>query len=531
MSAFTGMARPARRRGPSGGRADPPAVRQRHRRPMIDLAGNDYLGLSRHPEVVAARRRGRAPARSRRGRLPPGHRHPDRPRGPRGVRWPASPGSRRRWCSPPATTPTSPSCPRSPTPTPCRLRRPRARVDDRRLPALARRTVAVVPHNDVGAVERFLAGRTPAAGARPRRDDLLRPRRRRAGRGAGRGVRAGTTPCWSPTRRTRSGSSGVDGRGLLHEAGLGGADHVVGTLTLSKSLGSQGGAVLATSAVREHLVNIARPFIYDTGLAPAAAGAALAALGLVGRRARAGRRASTPGRRPPSPRPAACASPPARSSRSPMPGPREAVDAVARAAEQGVRIGCFRPPSTPDGISRLRLTAHAHLTDDEVDHATQGDRGAARVSTDVLFVTGTDTGVGKTVVTAALAVALRQAGRSPYVVKPAQTGVTPDEPGDLDDVRRLAGEVPGHEGVRLREPLAPDTGRPPRGRRPPGPHRAARRRAGRGRGSRRPRRGRWWGPGPSRPALEPARPRPVAVAHFGRAASASWWSPAPASAP
>jgi dethiobiotin synthetase len=77
--------------------------------------------------------------------------------------------------------------------------------------------------------------------------------------------------------------------------------------------------------------------------------------------------------------------------------------------------------------------------------------------TDILFVTGTDTGVGKTVVTAALAVALRDAGRTPYVVKPAQTGVAGDEPGDLDDVRRLAGEIAGHEGIRLREPLAPDT--------------------------------------------------------------------------
>lgn len=75
----------------------------------------------------------------------------------------------------------------------------------------------------------------------------------------------------------------------------------------------------------------------------------------------------------------------------------------------------------------------------------------------VLFVTGTDTGVGKTVATAALVVALRAAGDAPYVVKPAQTGVAPDEPGDLDEVRRLAGDVPGHEGARLREPLAPDT--------------------------------------------------------------------------
>jgi dethiobiotin synthetase len=59
----------------------------------------------------------------------------------------------------------------------------------------------------------------------------------------------------------------------------------------------------------------------------------------------------------------------------------------------------------------------------------------------ILLVTGTDTGVGKTIVTAALtATALTaEATRRVAVVKPAQTGVTADEPGDLDDVRRLRG--------------------------------------------------------------------------------------------
>src|ERR1700744_4936986 len=71
------------------------------------------------------------------------------------------------------------------------------------------------------------------------------------------------------------------GRGLLHELGLAGAPDVVMTTTLSKALGSQGGAVLASSAVRDHLVDAARPFIFDTGLAPAALGAALAALGVL----------------------------------------------------------------------------------------------------------------------------------------------------------------------------------------------------------------------------------------------------------
>ncbi|MFF0264920.1 dethiobiotin synthase [Kribbella sp. NPDC004536] len=72
----------------------------------------------------------------------------------------------------------------------------------------------------------------------------------------------------------------------------------------------------------------------------------------------------------------------------------------------------------------------------------------------ITFVTGTDTDIGKTVVTAALAVL---AGESVAVVKPAQTGVAPDEPGDLAEVERLSGVTTLHEGVRLPEPLAPTT--------------------------------------------------------------------------
>ena len=74
----------------------------------------------------------------------------------------------------------------------------------------------------------------------------------------------------------------------------------------------------------------------------------------------------------------------------------------------------------------------------------------------VVVVTGTDTGVGKTVVTAALAAAYLGEGRSVCVVKPTQTGVRPDEPGDLEVVRRLAGPVTTVEPVRLPDPLAPD---------------------------------------------------------------------------
>jgi dethiobiotin synthetase len=72
----------------------------------------------------------------------------------------------------------------------------------------------------------------------------------------------------------------------------------------------------------------------------------------------------------------------------------------------------------------------------------------------ITFVTGTDTEIGKTIVTAALAVL---AGESVAVVKPAQTGVAPDEPGDLAEVGRLTGVTALHEGVRLPEALGPTT--------------------------------------------------------------------------
>jgi len=73
----------------------------------------------------------------------------------------------------------------------------------------------------------------------------------------------------------------------------------------------------------------------------------------------------------------------------------------------------------------------------------------------VLVVSGTGTGVGKTVVTAAVAALAAARGSRVAVVKPAQTGVRADEPGDLDDVRRLAGVTDLHEHARFPDPLSP----------------------------------------------------------------------------
>jgi dethiobiotin synthetase len=88
----------------------------------------------------------------------------------------------------------------------------------------------------------------------------------------------------------------------------------------------------------------------------------------------------------------------------------------------------------------------------------------------VLIVSGTGTGVGKTVVTAALAALARASGNRVAIVKPAQTGITPstDTPAtpstadpypeipDMETVTRLSGVTDTHELVRYPDPLSPE---------------------------------------------------------------------------
>lgn len=161
------------------------------------------------------------------------------------------------------------------------------------------------------------------------------------------------------------GVRGAGGRGLLHEVGLAGAPDVVMTTTLSKALGSQGGMVLGPTAVRDHLIDAARPFIFDTGLAPAAVGAALAALEvLIAEPERADqvlRHAATLAR--------VCGvdEVPDSAVVSVILGePEVALAAATGCLDRGVRVGCFRPPSVPAGTSRLRLTARASLDADDL---------------------------------------------------------------------------------------------------------------------------------------------------------------------
>lgn len=240
---------------------------------------------------------------------------------------------------------------------------------------LSRARVVVTPHTDVDAVDAALASRDEqravvitdsvfsADGAPAPLISLHEVCRRHgalliADEAHGLGVR------------------GDGGRGLLHEVGLAGAPDVVMTTTLSKALGSQGGVVLGPAAVRDHLIDAARPMIFDTGLAPAALGAALAALRVL---------ISEPDRPQKVLRNAAALADTCGVAERPesavvsviLGAPEAALAAATACLDRGVRVGCFRPPSVPAGTSRLRLTARASLSGDELDTAT-------RVLTEVL---------------------------------------------------------------------------------------------------------------------------------------------------
>jgi 8-amino-7-oxononanoate synthase len=177
---------------------------------------------------------------------------------------------------------------------------------------------------------------------------------------------------------------GPAGRGAVEAVGLAGEPDIVRTAVLSKSLGAQGGAVLGAGEVIDLLVNTSRPFIFDTGLAPAAAGAALAALTVL---------AAEPQRVDAVRANAAQLADLLRGlgvetivpDAAVVPGfvgePRQAVAAAAACLRAGVRVGCFRPPSVPIGRSCLRLTARATLTAADLDRAGAALASALSVAT------------------------------------------------------------------------------------------------------------------------------------------------------
>ncbi|HEX8632421.1 MAG TPA: 8-amino-7-oxononanoate synthase [Catenuloplanes sp.] len=165
---------------------------------------------------------------------------------------------------------------------------------------------------------------------------------------------------------------GPRGAGAVAAAGLTGQPDVVVTATLSKALGGAGGLVAGPAAVHRHLIDTGRTFIYDTAPPPAVAAGVLAALRVArtadDRRAEFADRAATVVRRL---RAAGLtvSTPAAGVVSVTAPGPESAVAWAADCRDRGVAVGCFRPPSTPDGTSRLRLTVNVGVPRPDFDRA------------------------------------------------------------------------------------------------------------------------------------------------------------------
>jgi glycine C-acetyltransferase/8-amino-7-oxononanoate synthase len=170
-----------------------------------------------------------------------------------------------------------------------------------------------------------------------------------------------------------TGCLGPGGRGAVAEAGLGDeVDVVIGTL--SKALGAYGAFVACDQAMAQLLVNSARPFIYSTAPPPPAVAGALAALELLAEEPRRIEKLQTN---------ADALREELARERFEVSGSttqivplvigeaRQAMRICEVAIERGVFAQAIRPPTVPDGTSRLRLAVMVSHSKAELREAAQ----------------------------------------------------------------------------------------------------------------------------------------------------------------
>lgn len=163
-----------------------------------------------------------------------------------------------------------------------------------------------------------------------------------------------------------AGVLGPDGRGT---AATQGQDHRVQIQmgTLSKAFGAAGGYVAGRADLCDWLRNRARGFLFDTAPPPAAAGAALEALGVAAAEPRRRQRATGLARRLAAglglPVPAACVVPLL------VGEPCAALQVSAGLADAGLLVTAIRPPTVAPGSARLRFAVTADHRPDDIDRA------------------------------------------------------------------------------------------------------------------------------------------------------------------
>ena len=213
-------------------------------------------------------------------------------------------------------------------------------------------------------------------------------------------------------------------------------------VTGGKALGVGGAVVVGSRALRQHVANFARSFMFTTAPPPALAAGLRAAVDccreMSSERERVLGCARELALRLDLPEPGAAIVP------IPVGDADRAVQLAGELRGFGMAVPAVRPPTVAPGASRLRAVCHAGLDLGDVHRlaeAVQAVGGRHPVASSPsagaprpVVVVGTDTGIGKTVVSAMLVRALHAAGREFAYWKPVQTG----DDDDTATVRELA---------------------------------------------------------------------------------------------
>jgi glycine C-acetyltransferase/8-amino-7-oxononanoate synthase len=175
-----------------------------------------------------------------------------------------------------------------------------------------------------------------------------------------------------------TGAVGPGGRGSVAAAGLSGeVDVVVGTL--GKALGSYGAYTCASAETIDFLVNAARPFIFSTAPSPPSVAAASAALELVSPQ-RVGRLQANAARFRSALVDQGLDAAGSETQIVPIQvgAAERAMELCERVLERGVFAQGIRPPTVPEGSSRLRFTVMSTHRAEELERAAKLVGGGAR---------------------------------------------------------------------------------------------------------------------------------------------------------